>query len=52
MFGVAVVTAVFKAHGSLANAASVTSRYRPALAILAAASLLGALVASASAASG
>jgi EmrB/QacA subfamily drug resistance transporter len=45
VFGVAVVTAVFNAHGSLANPASVTSGYRAALAVSAGASVLGALVA-------
>jgi EmrB/QacA subfamily drug resistance transporter len=45
VFGVAVVTAVFNAHGSLASAASVTSGYRPALAVSAGASVLGAIVA-------
>jgi MFS family permease len=45
VFGVAVVTAVFNSHGSLANAASVTSGYRPALAVSAGASVLGAIVA-------
>jgi EmrB/QacA subfamily drug resistance transporter len=45
VFGVAVVTAVFNAHGSLASAASVTSGYRPALAVSAGASVLGAVVA-------
>jgi EmrB/QacA subfamily drug resistance transporter len=45
VFGVAVVTAVFNAHGSLAGAASVTAGYRPALAVSAGASVLGAVVA-------
>jgi hypothetical protein len=45
VFGVAVVTAVFNAHGSLAGPASVTSGYRPALAVSAGASIIGALVA-------
>jgi len=45
VFGVAVVTAVFNAHGSLASAASVTSGYRAALVVSAAASVLGAIVA-------
>jgi MFS family permease len=45
VFGVAVVTAVFNAHGSLANAASVTSGYRAALTVAAGASLFGAVVA-------
>lgn len=45
VFGVAVVTAVFNAHGSLATSAAVTSGYRAALAVSASASVLGALVA-------
>jgi EmrB/QacA subfamily drug resistance transporter len=45
VFGVAVVTAVFNSHGSLANPASVTSGYRAALLFSAGASVLGALVA-------
>jgi EmrB/QacA subfamily drug resistance transporter len=45
VFGIAVVTAVFNAHGSLATSATVTSGYRPALAVSAGASMLGALVA-------
>jgi EmrB/QacA subfamily drug resistance transporter len=45
VFGVAVVTAVFNAHGSLTSAASVTAGYRPALAVSAGASVLGAVVA-------
>jgi MFS family permease len=45
VFGVAVVTAVFNAHGSLTDAATVTSGYRAALAVAAGASLLGAVVA-------
>jgi MFS family permease len=45
VFGVAVVTAVFNAHGSLTTSAAVTSGYRAALAVSAGASLLGALVA-------
>jgi uncharacterized protein YcsI (UPF0317 family) len=44
-FGVAVVTAEFNAHGSLANSATVTSGYRAALAVSAGASVLGALAA-------
>jgi EmrB/QacA subfamily drug resistance transporter len=40
-FGIAVVTAVFAASGHLGSAASVTSGYRPALAVSAAISLLG-----------
>lgn len=45
VFGVAVVTAVFDAHGSLAGPAAVTNGYRPALAVAAGASLVGALAA-------
>ena len=45
VFGVAVVTAVFNAHGSLATPATVTSGYRAALAVSAGASALGALAA-------
>jgi MFS family permease len=45
VFGVAVVTAVFNSHGSLASATSVTAGYRPALAVSAGASVLGAVVA-------
>jgi EmrB/QacA subfamily drug resistance transporter len=45
VFGIAVVTAVFNAHGSLADAASVTSGYRAALAVAAGSSVLGAAVA-------
>lgn len=40
-FGVAIVTAVFTAHGSLASAAGVIAGYRPALAVSAALSLAG-----------
>ncbi|MGH3202218.1 MAG: MFS transporter [Streptosporangiaceae bacterium] len=36
VFGIAVATTVFNAHGSLASAAAVTSGYRPALAVAAA----------------
>jgi EmrB/QacA subfamily drug resistance transporter len=43
--GVAVATAVFTAHGSLAGPAAVTSGFRPALAASAALSLAGAVVA-------
>jgi len=45
VFGIAVVTAVFNAHGSLAGPAAVTSGYRPALAVSAAISVLGAITA-------
>ena len=33
VFGIAVATTVFNAHGSLASAAAITSGYRPALAV-------------------
>jgi MFS family permease len=45
VFGVAVVTAVFNAHGSLVTSAAVTSGYRAALVVSAGASVLGALAA-------
>jgi MFS family permease len=45
VFGIAVVTAVFNSHGSLAGATSVTAGFRPALAVSAVASVLGAIVA-------
>ncbi len=45
VFGVAVVTAVFNAHGSLATAATETHGYRAALTVSASASALGALMA-------
>ena len=45
VFGIAVATTVFNAHGSLASAAAVTSGYRPALALSAALSVAGALTA-------
>ena len=45
VFGVAVSTAVFNAHGSLATPEAVTSGYRAALAVSAGASVLGALAA-------
>jgi len=45
VFGIAVVTAVFNAHGSLAGPAAVTSGYRPALAVSAGISVLGAIAA-------
>jgi EmrB/QacA subfamily drug resistance transporter len=44
-FGVALVTAVFTAHGSLASAAGVVAGYRPALAVSALLSLCGAAAA-------
>jgi len=40
-FGVAIVTAVFSAHGSLASAAGVVAGYRPALVVSAVLSLAG-----------
>jgi EmrB/QacA subfamily drug resistance transporter len=43
VFGVAVATAVFAANGHLGAAASFTAGFRPALAVLAGLSLLGAL---------
>jgi EmrB/QacA subfamily drug resistance transporter len=45
VFGVAIVTAVFNSRGSLASPAAVTSGYRPALAVAAGLSIVGALVA-------
>jgi len=45
VFGIAVATTVFNAHGSLASAAAVTSGYRPALAVAAGLSVLGAAAA-------
>lgn len=44
-FGIAIVTAIFNARGSLASPAAVTSGYRPALAAAAGLSVLGALAA-------
>jgi EmrB/QacA subfamily drug resistance transporter len=46
-FGVAIVTAVFTAYGHLGSPASVVSGYRPALAVSAGLSLLGAVAATA-----
>jgi EmrB/QacA subfamily drug resistance transporter len=43
VFGVAVATAVFAANGALGSPATFVSGYRPALAVLAGLSLLGAL---------
>jgi EmrB/QacA subfamily drug resistance transporter len=43
--GIAIATAVFNAKGSLAGAAAVTSGYRPAMAVLAGISALGAVTA-------
>jgi EmrB/QacA subfamily drug resistance transporter len=45
VLGIAVVTAVFNSHGSLAGPAAVASGYRPALAVSAAISVLGAITA-------
>jgi len=44
-FGVAIVTAVFTAHGNLATAAGFDAGFRPALAVAATLSLLGAITA-------
>jgi EmrB/QacA subfamily drug resistance transporter len=44
-FGIAVVTAVFAAHGHFGSVASFTSGYRPAMAVSAVISLLGAITA-------
>jgi len=44
-FGIAIVTALFTASGHLGSAAGVTSGYRPALAVSAAISRLGAFTA-------
>jgi EmrB/QacA subfamily drug resistance transporter len=45
VFGIAVATTVFNAHGSLASPAAVTSGYRPALGVAAGLSVLGAVAA-------
>jgi EmrB/QacA subfamily drug resistance transporter len=45
VFGIAVATAVFNSHGSLAGPAAVTSGYRPALAVAAGLSVIGAMAA-------
>jgi EmrB/QacA subfamily drug resistance transporter len=45
VFGIAIATTVFNANGSLATAAAITSGYRPALAVCASMSALGAAVA-------
>lgn len=45
MFGIAIVTAVFNAHGSFASPAAVVHGYRPAVAVSAAFSVVGALTA-------
>lgn len=44
-FGIAIVTAVFAAHGHLGSAASVTAGYRPAMVVAAVLSLAGAMAA-------
>lgn len=44
-FGIAIVTAVFAAHGHLGSAASVTAGYRPAMVVSAVISLAGAAAA-------
>ena len=44
-FGVAIVTAVFTAHGSLASASGVVAGYRPALVVSAVLSLAGSVAA-------
>jgi hypothetical protein len=45
VFGIAIATTVFNAHGSLAAATTITSGYRPALAVSAGLSVLGAVAA-------
>ena len=45
VFGIAVATTVFNAHGSLASAGTITSGYRPALAVSVGLSVLGAAAA-------
>jgi EmrB/QacA subfamily drug resistance transporter len=45
VFGIAVATTVFNAHGSLASAAGIVGGYRPALAVGASLSALGAVAA-------
>src|SRR5215831_6646407 len=45
VFGIAIVTAVFSTYGSLAGPATVASGYRPALAVAAGLSALGAVTA-------
>jgi EmrB/QacA subfamily drug resistance transporter len=45
VFAIAIVTSVFAAYGGLGSAADVTSGFRPALAVAAGLSLLGALTA-------
>jgi hypothetical protein len=45
VFGIAIATTVFNAHGSLAGAATITSGYRPAIGVSAGLSVLGAATA-------
>ncbi len=45
VFGVAIVTAVFNAHGSFAGPAAVVHGYRPAVAVSAAFSVIAAITA-------
>ncbi|HYB49186.1 MAG TPA: MFS transporter, partial [Streptosporangiaceae bacterium] len=45
VFGIAIATTVFNAHGSLASAAAITGGYRPALGVSAGLSVLGAVTA-------
>ena len=45
VFGIAIATTVFNAHGSLVSPAAVTSGYRPALGVAAGLSVLGAAAA-------
>jgi MFS family permease len=45
VFGIAIATTVFNANGSLASAASILGGYRPALAVCAGISALGAVTA-------
>jgi hypothetical protein len=45
VIGIAIVTAVFDAKGSLASQPAITSGYRPALAVAASFSVIGAFVA-------
>jgi EmrB/QacA subfamily drug resistance transporter len=44
-FGIAIVTAVFAAHGHLGSATAMTAGYRPAMVVSAAISLIGAVAA-------
>jgi hypothetical protein len=45
VFAIAIVSSVFAAHGHLGSPAGITSGFRPALAVSAALSLLGAMTA-------